>query len=641
MASTDTHQTLAKVIVARHAQIHVRLGLSLAVAIVFHPLTGPTVATVWYAIYALLQFAEYRLFADVDDIQPLKPWHHRAFIGTMALSNFAFATFGLLECVLGGIWGILSAGLLWCGIILNGAMVSGASRLALATSITPPTLYFLIMPYFVAAHGGTWRDSTMIVAAGVLNALTTVTIWAAGRRLLESVAHAKETARLAMLEPESGLPSRRATEHWLAELKAKDNKGVVVVAAIGIDRFLLLRDAIGHALMVLLVRAIADRFVRALPDIRIARISADMFGLVWTTCSVEDARHTMARLRQVMAEPLIIGGTTIDASVTIGLSEAASDTAAVGLSALDRAITAIEQGRQNRQPIAMFDPDAYGNPASNLSLMSEMARAFQNGEMDVHYQPKLDLRCGTLVGAEALIRWNHPERGALRPDMFVAMAEETGHIAALTEFVVRRVLADQRRLEKENQKLPIAINLSGRLIDDQPFMEKIAALITQAVAPICLEVTETSIIGNPQLARQTLEMLRAKGITISIDDYGSGLSSLAYLKNIPADELKIDKTFVTNIAVNTTDAMLVQSAIHLAHSLGLTAVAEGVETPEALSLLAMMGCNYAQGYWIARPMPFADLAVMLKNPPQHLMPVGALRAVLEPPAAPAAQRASA
>jgi EAL domain-containing protein (putative c-di-GMP-specific phosphodiesterase class I) len=252
--------------------------------------------------------------------------------------------------------------------------------------------------------------------------------------------------------------------------------------------------------------------------------------------------------------------------------------------------------------------------------MSEMSRAFDNGQMTIAYQPKYDLRSGAIVGAEALARWEHPERGALRPDLFVEMAEETGHIGELTEWVLRRAVSDQQRLQAAGFDLSIAVNWSGHLLADVAFTDTALAIARDACGDLCLEVTETAIIGNAGLARQTLQRFRAAGLKISIDDYGSGLSSMAYLKNIPADELKIDKAFVLNMATDPVDAVLVRAAVSLAHSLGLRVVAEGVEQQAALDLLREMGCDLAQGYLIARPMPLQDLIAYLGNRAAEAIP---------------------
>jgi diguanylate cyclase len=193
------------------------------------------------------------------------------------------------------------------------------------------------------------------------------------------------------------------------------------------------------------------------------------------------------------------------------------------------------------------------------------------------------------------------------------LAEETGRIAALTEWVLKRAVDDQRRLLELGHALSFSVNLSGCLVDNEDFAQTILKIAGHAVGKIILEVTETAIIGNPEVAHQTLRGFKSAGLEISIDDYGSGLSSLSYLKNIPADELKIDKIFVLNLARDRTDEMLVHAAIDLAHSLGLKVVAEGIETEGALALLASMGCDLGQGYFIARPMPLADLESLLRR----------------------------
>jgi EAL domain-containing protein (putative c-di-GMP-specific phosphodiesterase class I) len=362
-----------------------------------------------------------------------------------------------------------------------------------------------------------------------------------------------------------------------------------------------------------LVRAVAARLAAACPNVEIARLSTNMLGAVWFARGAEDSHQTIMMLHHAMARPITLGGTPIDVDVTIGSCEAAASDSAHESGIVDRAIMAIGQAREKRQSVARFDGDLCGDPRASLSLMSDMLLALDRDTMGLHYQPKQDLRNGAIVGVEALVRWRHPQRGPLAPDAFLPMAEETGRVAALTEWVLKRSIADQRRLADLGHRLSFAVNLSGRLLDDPDFASTILAIVGDAVGDIILEVTETAIIGNPQVARETLEAFRAAGISISIDDYGSGLSSLGYLKSIPADELKIDRMFVVDLAEDRTDELLVRSAIDLAHSLGLQVVAEGVETEPALKLLAAMGCDLAQGYLLARPMPFHELEALLRQ----------------------------
>jgi EAL domain-containing protein (putative c-di-GMP-specific phosphodiesterase class I)/GGDEF domain-containing protein len=604
---------IAAAVEARREQIGVRVGLCFIIALIFQSLTGFIPAAIWAATYTLLQLVERLLFRDVDEETRLSPgqWIVAPFM--MLLGNIIFASFGILEAINAGVWGLLCAALLWSGAILNGAMVSGESKLAFAASIAPPILAFHLAPVFVIENGGTLQVGLAIIAAGVLNGAAAIAIWGASRRLLSATARARETARLALIDPETGLPNRSDLQRKMGTLKEAKGAGTVAVAAIGLDRFESLCSAIGQAPTVDLVRHVASRLAAVHPGMEIARLSTNILGTVWVARDADDARQAMLRLHKAMVAPIMAGETLIDVGVSIGVSDA-TDIHAPDISIVDRAIIAIEQGRRNRQPVASFDAGLCGNPASNLSLMSEMMRALECGALDLHYQPKHDLRTGTITGVEALVRWSHPQRGQLLPDAFLPMAEETGRIASLTEWVLERAVEDQRRLLERGHCLSVSVNLSGCLIDDEDFTGTVLRIAGDAVGKIILEVTETAIIGNPQVARQTLEALRRAGIGISIDDYGSGFSSLSYLKTIPADELKVDKAFVLGLADDRTDQILVCSVIDLAHNLGLQVVAEGVETEGAMELLVSMGCDLAQGHLIAWPMPLVELENFLRRP---------------------------
>ena len=256
--------------------------------------------------------------------------------------------------------------------------------------------------------------------------------------------------------------------------------------------------------------------------------------------------------------------------------------------------------------------------------MSDMLKAADSGHLSLHYQPKIDLRSGETCGAEALTRWKHPLRGMLPPDLFVGMAEETGHIRALTDWTIERAIADQSVLRAAGHDMPLSVNISGRLISDRDFAEAAVARILKYGANLCFEITETAVIGNPALALELIESFAQAGIPISIDDYGSGLSSLAYLKEIAAQELKIDKAFVLGLAAGQRDALLVKSTVDLAHALGLKVVAEGVETAEGAALLQAMGCDLGQGYHFARPMPRESLVEFLAAPLAIAPPTPAL-----------------
>lgn len=412
---------------------------------------------------------------------------------------------------------------------------------------------------------------------------------------------------MALHDMETGLPNRL----WLERQAASSASAHVVL--FGVDRFEVVRNAIGFEAMGQLVAALGARLSTA-TSVPVARVGAGVMGLVIEVEGDDgDAVATAARLCAVADEPLKLIGARIDASLTAGLARAGQPTG--GLDAVvDRAAVAIDQARAAGAKAALFDAAAYGDPGANLSLMSDLIGALESDQVWMAYQPKFDLRQNAITGVEGLMRWNHPKRGFIAPDLFIGMAEETGQIRALTEWGVKRAIADQKALAKAGHKLKVSINVSGRLLSDESFARFALNAVSRAKADLCFEITETAVIDNPEAALGIIDRFAAAGIKVSIDDYGSGLSSLAYLKRIAADELKIDKAFVMSLDESAKDALLVKSTIDLAHSLGMTVTAEGVETQTALALLRGMGCDTAQGYLIARPLALPALIERLDKP---------------------------
>ena len=420
----------------------------------------------------------------------------------------------------------------------------------------------------------------------------------------------RRITHLAMHDAETDLPNRLALERLIDPLVADADGRLVVVAVLGVDRFTHVRGAIGYRLISALVGELGAKLKGLAAGQRLARLSTDALGLAFMADDLADARMVAAELQAALEGPVRLADNTVDVSLTIGLAAHNLHSELVG-SVVERANIALDQARAARQKIGVFDPELYGDPAGNLSLMSEMLRGIAGGEMALHHQPKLDLRGGVIEGVEALVRWRHPVRGLVGPDRFIPMAEETGHIGVLTEWVLARAIEEQALLKHEGRELSMSVNLSGRLLGDPVFAETALDMVRGARGKIFFEVTETAVIENPDVALQMIERFSASGVGISIDDYGSGLSSLAYLKQIPAHELKIDKAFVMKMGESQRDALLVRSTIDLAHSLGLKVTAEGVETQVSLSLLAGMGCDIAQGFLIARPMPLKELLMFL------------------------------
>lgn len=412
---------------------------------------------------------------------------------------------------------------------------------------------------------------------------------------------------MALHDQETGLPNRLALERL-----AGSQEGLWVIL-VGIDRFEVVRNAIGYDAMARLVTAVGQRLTVLSDGGSISRVSAAVLGLAVVARDEAAALRIAERLCESAHRPFEVAGAPVDIALTAGVACRGGAGANLA-SPVDRAAAALAQARRLRRVVAGFDEAAYGDPSGNLSLISELMAALDNGEFSLAYQPKYDFRAECINGVEALARWTHPRRGFVPPDLFVAMAEETGHIRPLTEWVVRQAIIDQKVMAAAGHEVMVSVNISGRLLSDDSFADFALEQIAASGARLCFEITETAVMDDPERALAIIERLSAAGVFVSLDDYGSGLSSLAYLKRIQADELKIDKSFVMGLDQSARDALLVKSTIDLAHSLGLKVTAEGVETPTALALLRGMGCDMAQGYLIGKPKPLDALIERLNGP---------------------------
>jgi EAL domain-containing protein (putative c-di-GMP-specific phosphodiesterase class I)/GGDEF domain-containing protein len=421
----------------------------------------------------------------------------------------------------------------------------------------------------------------------------------------------RRITHLALHDGDTGLPNRLALER-VVEALSDLPQGQVYVAALGVHRFDHLRGAIGYQLAAQAVRLIGNRLGGLAPTSGVARVASDVLGFVLIAADPAGAGEDAQRLMVELEAPLNVGGDVIDVSLHLGL--APIQRGAGPGAAIEQANIALDQAKAAKRKVAFFDARAYGDPGANLALMSGMLRALEDGAIDLFYQPKFDIRQRKVTGVEALSRWRHPARGMLPPDLFIPMAEETGHIRTLTEWVFKRAIDVQAQLASAGHVVDMSVNVSGRTLGEPDFADFALAEAKRAVGGLTIEITETAVIANPEVALPMLARFAEAGIAISIDDFGTGLSSLAYLKQIRGQELKIDKSLVEGVTESQRDALIVRSTIDLAHSLGLKVTAEGVETDNCYALLAAMGCDLAQGYLIARPMPIKHLIAFLADP---------------------------
>jgi len=405
--------------------------------------------------------------------------------------------------------------------------------------------------------------------------------------------------RMSREDSETLLANRRAMDDDLA---ARGDEAGLRIAVIRVMRFRHVRAAVGHAAAAEAVRLLALRVSEFAGGAVAYRISAADLGLILPAGSPFASREALRHLVIGCSQPATIGEASVDLLLCCGFAEpGATGDAPIG--PIDQAVVAADFAEKRQEPVNRFDLAEYGNPAATLSLMSEMMMAMGNGGLELHYQPKYSLSSESVSGFEALIRWTHPVRGRIMPDDFTPVAEETGHIRQLTEWVVSQAIHDQAVLKMRGFDLPISVNVSGRQLNDESFALWAIGKVKSSGAKLCFEITETAVINDPEKALRIINLFRQTGIGISIDDYGAGLSSLSYLKQIPANELKIDKSFILTLTEGPSDQLMIKSTIDLAHAMGMSVVAEGVETEHAMALLKVMGADTAQGYFISKPQP--------------------------------------
>jgi EAL domain-containing protein (putative c-di-GMP-specific phosphodiesterase class I) len=366
-----------------------------------------------------------------------------------------------------------------------------------------------------------------------------------------------------------------------------------------IANFGVLRRHLGRARADILIVDVAARISDALPDARVGIAGRDSAEIAFECDARLALDVAIGALERAFERAFDIDGESHVIQIRVGAAAAEGHGDEVHL--IEQAEYALAEARTERVAIAR---DVTGNTAASdrAELARDLSAAIEKEEMFLQYQPKVHLRRQEITSVEALVRWNHPTRGLVLPGDFIPLAEESRDIVALTLWTIRRAIKDQKTLAEHGHDLRIFINIAGVLLADAWFVRQACALVEASGARLGFEITETSVIGDPDSAIVNLNVFAAIGIVIAIDDYGAGLSSLAYLKQLPARELKIDKLFVTQLTSSNRDPLIVRSTIDLAHALEMEVVAEGVETQAAMALLSVMGCDMIQGFLISRPI---------------------------------------
>jgi diguanylate cyclase len=447
---------------------------------------------------------------------------------------------------------------------------------------------------------------------------------------LEQMRHAVRSrqdsiVRLAYWDTLTELPNRVQFSNRLAAHigAAAGEPGRCAVLILDLDRFKQVNDVLGQGFGDRVLCQVARRLEGVCLDDGdlLARLGGDEFAMLLADADGDAAMHRARRILAALESPFRVDDQTIDVGAGIGAALCPADGRSVH-ELLRRAEIAMYAAKRRGAGAMMYDGSLDSGGEASLSLLSQLRRAVVDGELCLYLQPKARVHDGRILGAEALVRWLHPQRGLVPPAGFIPFAEQTGFIRTITAWMLHSGVAWLGRADVARAGLRLSVNLSTRDLLDHDLAERIAGLLKRfGVDPsrLCLEITESKIMEDPQRSSATLQQLHAHGVKLSIDDFGTGYSSLAYLKQLNVDELKIDRSFVGSMERNPGDALIVRSTIELGHSLGLSVVAEGVETPGALRMLSQWRCDEAQGYLIGRPAPAADFDV-----------AAALAAVAEP-----------
>jgi diguanylate cyclase (GGDEF)-like protein/PAS domain S-box-containing protein len=411
---------------------------------------------------------------------------------------------------------------------------------------------------------------------------------------------------------------------------ARRDKSLTALLLMDLDRFKEVNDTFGHQFGDMLLKQIAVRLRGLLQSSdTLARLGGDEFGIILTRASdAGDIAAVARRILDALQQPFAIEGHLLEVNASIGIAlYPTHGTDARTL--LRRADVAMYTAKETNVGYCFHNQEHESRTPEQLALTVEMRKAMEHDEFELYYQPKLHLTTGLMTRAEVLIRWNHPKRGLLAPAAFIPVAERTGLIKSMTDWIIDRMLRQCRQWHDSGVPVHVAVNISAKSLQEQTLPAKIqAALDKWRIDPrfLKVEITESSIMADPAHALAITSLLQSMGVRLSLDDFGTGYSSLTNLRQLPIDELKIDKSFVMGMSASDADATIVRTMVDLAHSLGKQVCAEGVEDEETWRRLGEMGCDLAQGYWISKPKPAAEFLQWLVDTFWGLRQVkGALR----------------
>jgi len=431
--------------------------------------------------------------------------------------------------------------------------------------------------------------------------------------------HAEETIRrLSLYDAVTGLPNRVRLRHVLEQalVAARQERRPLALLMVGANRFSEISESLGYREGDRLLQEMAARLQKLVPDAEaVARVGEADFAVVAARSDAEHASQIARQILTAMYEPIELSGFMLDPRANVGISLFPGHGADADV-LIRRAHVALQQARRTGGGCAIYTGGLDMEGTHRLAMMADMREAIEHNELLLYCQPKIDIRARRLVGAEALVRWPHRGKGMIKPIEFIKLAESTGLITPLTFWMLDTAVAQSYAWREDGFDSPLAVNLSAHDLQDPNLLDRVrGAFQTWGAQPdwIQFELTESAVMEDTTGSLKTLGRLKDLGVQICIDDFGTGYSSLAYLQKMPVDAIKVDQSFVGNMLENQDSATIVRSTIELAHSLGLKVVAEGVESAAMWRQLDALGCDVAQGYYISKPIPAAELGPWLRD----------------------------
>jgi diguanylate cyclase (GGDEF)-like protein len=511
--------------------------------------------------------------------------------------------------------GFAAAGIVF--FLVNNALVSGALTLHDHASFRGE--FFSNWTYHVFSTGALLGLAPIVVIVMERSAWLIPLLLLPILAVYATAAMSREREEQAYHDSLTGLANRKLLiEDARDRIVAADDANVgVALFLLDLDRFKEINDTLGHQVGDALLQLVGRRLAAVVrPEDTVARLGGDEFAIVVTDVGhVQQAMDVAERVRAALGEPFRHDGMSFEIEASIGIA-LHPDHGHDFETLLQRADVAMYVAKERNTGVEIYSSETDRHSTIRLGMLAELRGALENGELELHYQPKADLRTGDVVGVEALLRWRHPERGMVPPDEFIPLAEQTGLMRAITQFVVDTALRQLSVWWGQGLRVQAAVNVCSRDLYDREFADFLRQRLTEHDVParaLMVEVTEGVLMADPARAATTLLSLADVGVGVSLDDFGTGYSSLVHLKRLPVSEVKIDRSFVMRMDVNEDDAAIVRSIIDLASALGLRVVAEGVETQEAWDRLSVYGCDAAQGWYLSKALPAEKMTGWLEN----------------------------